>query len=290
LDPKVLARITQLEIRAKEIVEGLISGGHRSPFLGQSIEFAQHREYAPGDDLRRIDWKVWGRSDRYYLKQYEEETNLRATLLVDVSRSMDYGEGPQCKRWYASSLAAVLSYLLLRQSDAVGLSTFDSDLRAEIPQRAQQKHLRAILHGLETASPGEKTDLEKVLTAVLDRQPRRGMIVLISDLLADRQSVLRGLSAMRRRRFDVVVLHVMHDDELDFLFEGSTRFEGLEDAQTLLCEPRALRDAYLAALGEFLAEVRRGCAGMGIDYRLARTSESIGAVVSELLHHRSLGN
>jgi uncharacterized protein (DUF58 family) len=289
LDPEVLARITHLEIRAREIVEGMISGRHRSPFFGQSIEFAQHREYAPGDDIRRIDWKVWARSDRYYLKQYEEETNLRATLMVDVSRSMDYGDGDRNKRWYASSLAAVVAYLLLRQSDAVGLATFDSQLREEVPQRAQHNHLRALLHGLETPSPGEKTDLEKVLSAALDRQPRRGMIVLISDLLGDREGVLRGLSMMRRRRFDVVVLHVLHDDEMDFLFEGSTRFEGLEDSQMLLCEPRALRDAYLAALGDFLAEIRRGCAGMGVDYRLARTSESIGAVVSELLHHRSQG-
>ncbi|MFO0945746.1 MAG: DUF58 domain-containing protein [Planctomycetota bacterium] len=285
LDPEALARVAHLELQAREIVEGLISGRHRSPFHGQSVEFAQHREYVPGDDLRHIDWSVWAKSDRLYIKQYEEETNLRATILLDVSESMGYGENVS-KYDYACALSACLSYLLLRQSDSVGLTTFDSDVVARIPRRNQVSHLRVILQAMTSRRPNKKTDLKTVLEQIADQEQRPGLIVLVSDLFAERQSVLKGLSMLRHRRHDVVVFHVLHDDEIDFLFEGATRFEGMESGDQLLCDPRALRTAYLEALHRYLTDLRRLSGQTGIDYRLTRTSDSMGTVLSSLLHER----
>lgn len=284
----MLARVSHLELRAREIVEGLISGRHRSPFRGQSVEFAQHREYAAGDDPRDIDWNVWAKSDRLYIKQYEEETNLRTTLLLDASESMSYGDSPS-KYDYACSLAASLAYLLLRQSDAVGFMTFDQDVRAQLPRRNQLSHLRAILHAMVARRQGKKTDLELILRKTSERETNRGMVLLVSDLLADRQSVFRGLRLLRQRRHDVIVFHVLHDDEMNFLFEGSTRFENLEGPEFLVCDPRSLRDEYLRALEAYLGELRRLSGEIGIDYRLVRTSDSIGAVLASVLHERLRG-
>lgn len=288
LDPEVLARVSHLELRAREIVEGLISGRHRSPFRGQSVEFAQHREYAAGDDPRDIDWNVWAKSDRLYIKQYEEETNLRTTLLLDASESMSYGESPS-KYDYACALAASLAYLLLRQSDAVGFTTFDQEVRTQLPRRNQLSHLRTILHTMASRRPAKKTDLELILRKTSERETNRGMVLLISDLLAERQSVFRGLRLLRQRRHDVVVFHVLHDDEIDFLFEGTTRFANLEGPESLVCDPRSLRDEYLRALEAYLGALRRLSGEIGIDYRLVKTSDPIGAVLASLLHERLRG-
>lgn len=286
LDPETVSGINNLEIRARQIVEGLISGRHRSPLHGQSIEFAQHREYAAGDELRHLDWKVWAKSDRLYVKQFEEETNLRATLLVDGSASMRYGVGAANKFAAACRLAAAVSYLLLRQQDAVGLITFDDALRREVPHRNARTHLRSLLQAMLTTTPQHKTDMEKVFRQVAESHTTRGMIVLISDLLADRESVRRGLRLFRHRRHDLVVFHVLHDDEMDFNFQGLTRFEGLEGPEALTCDPRALREEYLASLNRYLAELRRLCGQTGIDYRFLRSGESTEAVLAAFLHER----
>lgn len=285
LDPEALERVAALELRARRIVEGLIAGRHRSPFHGQSVEFAQHREYAAGDDPRHIDWSVWAKSDRFYIKQFEEETNLRATLLVDASESMAYG-APVSKYDYAAGLTAALAYLLLRQSDAVGLVTFDSEPRTRLPRRSQESHLRAILHALGTRRPGRKTDLGRVLKEVALADRHRGLVVLVSDLFGDAESIERGLGLLRKQRHDVIVFHVLHDDEVDFPFEGSTRFEGLELPDQVLCDPRALRDAYRDALEGFRADWRRRSGGLGIDYRFVRVSEPMGSVLAALLDER----
>jgi uncharacterized protein (DUF58 family) len=287
LHPATVARTARLDLRAKQVVEGFISGLHKSPFFGHSLEFVQHREYVAGDDLRHLDWKAWSKTDRYYIKQYEAETNLRATLAVDVSESMRYGRGPLTKYDYACTAAACLAYLLVRQQDAVGLVSFDSDVRQVLPPRGSMSHLDALLKALDVSKPREKTDLEKILRRVADATPTRGMVVLISDLFADREPFLRGLEMLRHRRHDVMVFHVLDADEVTFPFSGSTRFEGMEEMPNLLCDPRALRDGYLEALEEYLTEVRRGCTRLGIDYTLVRTDDYLDVILTRFLHHRT---
>jgi uncharacterized protein (DUF58 family) len=286
LHPETIARISRLDLRARHVVEGFISGMHKSPFFGHSVEFVQHREYVAGDDIRHLDWKVWSKTDRFYIKQYEEETNLRCQLVVDVSESMHYGRGPLNKYAYASTIAACLGYLILRQQDAAGLVTFDEDVRQIVPSRSQQTHIDAIVNALHVSRPRQKTDFEKILRRVAAATPNRGMIILVSDLLADRPPLFRGLEMLRHRRHDVLVFHVLDDDELSFPFAGTTRFEGMEELPHLVCDPRALRDGYLEALEEYLVEVRRGCARQGIDYAQVKTSDYLDAVLARFLHHR----
>jgi uncharacterized protein (DUF58 family) len=286
LHPETVARISRLDLRARHVVEGFIAGMHRSPFFGHSVEFLQHREYVLGDDLRHLDWKVWSKTDRYYIKQFEEDTNLRCTVVVDVSESMHYGRGALNKYEYACTVGACLGYLILRQQDTVGLITFDSDVREIVPSRSQQTHIDAITKAMHVSRPREKTDLERILRRVAESISSRGMIVIISDLLADRESFFRGLDMLAHRRHDVLVFHVLDEDEMTFPFAGTTRFEGMEELPHLLCDPRALRDGYLEALDEYLTEVRRGCAKRNVDYSLVRTSDYLDAALSKFLHHR----
>ncbi|HEY2894378.1 MAG TPA: DUF58 domain-containing protein [Pirellulales bacterium] len=286
LRPEAIARIARLDLRARLVVEGFLSGIHRSPRFGQSVEFLQHRQYAPGDDLRHVDWKVWAKQDRYYVKQFEEDTNLRATLLVDVSGSMRYGSGQMDKYEYGATLAACLAYLLLRQQDAVGLVSFDESIRVKVPQRTKRGHLEAIVQGLAAGEPREKTDLFGILRGAAEAYPRRGLMVLISDLLVNRDGLFKGLKLLRQQGHDVVVFHVLDDEELEFSFSGPTRFEGLELDERLACNPRALRDGYLEALGQYLDEVRIGCSRDSIDYVLFRTSQPLEAPLSAFLSYR----
>jgi uncharacterized protein (DUF58 family) len=286
LHPEAIKRIARLELRARHVVEGFLSGMHRSPYFGQSVEFRQHRQYAYGDDPRYVDWKVWAKQDRYYVKQFEEETNLRATLLVDVSGSMAYGRGAMNKHEYACTIAASLAYLLLRQQDAVGCVSFDRDVRIAVPLRTRRNHLDSILQALEVHAPAAKTDFYPVLRKVAETYPRRGMTILISDLLADRAGLFRGLKLLRSRGHDVLVFHVLDDDEIDFPFNGPTRFEGLEGPDAVRCNPRALREGYLRAFAAFLDEVRRGCARHGVDYALLRTSQPLDAALAACLSAR----
>ena len=286
----MIKRIARLELRARHVVEGFLAGMHRSPYFGESIEFRQHREYARGDDLRHVDWKVWAKHDRYYVKQYEEDTNLRATLLVDVSASMQYGSGALNKYEYGSVIAASLAYLLLRQQDAVGCVAFDRSIRAAVPLRTRRNHLASIVQSLEVNRPSKKTDVGRVLSEAAESYPRRGMMVLVSDLLADRDEIFRGLKQLRARGHDVLVFHVMDDDELEFPFSGSTRFEGMEEAGHIVCNPRALREGYLAALRKHLEAVRHGCAQLGIDYTLLPTSRPLDAALAAFLCNRGGGS
>jgi uncharacterized protein (DUF58 family) len=286
LHPTTIAKISRLDLRARQVVEGFISGMHKSPVFGHSIEFVQHREYTIGDDIRHLDWKVWSKTDRYYIKQFEAETNLRCNLVVDVSESMHYGRGALNKYNYACTVAACLAYLLLRQQDAVGSITFDSDVRHIIPSRSQTNHIDAIIKSLDVSRPREKTDIEKILRRVTESIAGRGMIVLVSDFLVDREPLVRGLEMLCQRKHDILVFHVMDDDEMVFPFTGTTRFEGMEEMPHLLCDPRALRDGYLEALEEYLVEVRRGCTRLGIDYQLVRTGDYLDAVLTKFLHHR----
>ncbi|MCY2968101.1 MAG: DUF58 domain-containing protein [Planctomycetota bacterium] len=286
LPPEAVARISRLELQARTVVEGFLSGLHKSPYFGQSVEFVQHREYVPGDDPRRIDWKAWSKTDKYYIKQYEEETNLRCTLLVDVSESMQFGSGKQTKYDYACGIAACISYLLLRQQDSVGLITFADAVRTVVPTRSKRNHLNDILASLDAGKPAEKTDMYGILAKVADQQTQRGMIVVVSDLLTPRDSLFKGLQMLRHRGHDVMVLHVLDDQELDFDYNGTTKFEGLEAMGELTCDPRSLREGYLEAVKTFLEEVRRKCAGATIDYQTVRTSEKLDAVLAHYVNHR----
>jgi len=286
LDPTTIARISRLDVRARNVVEGFISGMHKSPFFGQSIEFVQHREYTHGDDIRHLDWKVWSKTDRFYIKQYEAETNLRAHLVVDVSESMHYGRGALNKYNYACTAAACLGYLLLRQQDSTGCMTFDSDVRQIVPTRSQNTHIDAICKAMDVSRPREKTDIVRILTRVAESLHGRSMVMIFSDLLVDREELFRGIEMLCHRKHDILLFHVMDEDEIEFPFTGTTRFEGMEEQPHLTCDPRSLREGYIEALDEYLVEVRRGCTRLGVDYQFVRTDDYLDAVLSKFLHHR----
>lgn len=286
LQPEEISRIARLEVRARHIVEGFLSGLHRSPYLGQSIEFVQHREYVPGDDVRRIDWKVWSKTDRYFIKQYEEETNLRTTLLVDCSESMRFGSGAMTKYEYACTVAAAMSYLLLRQQDSVGLTVFDDGVRGRVDYGSRRSHLVGLLSALDAPDPARKTDIYGVLEQVAAAQRRRGIVVIVSDLFVPREGLFRGLRMLRQRGHDVLIFHVMDDEELDFSYTGTTRFEGFEEAGELVCDPRSLREGYQQAVEAFRTELRQRCAAETIDFQTIRTSEHLDAALAHYLNHR----
>lgn len=286
LHPEALKRIARLDLRAVHVVEGFLAGMHRSPYFGHSVEFLQHREYTWGDDLRYVDWKVWAKQDRYYVKQFEEDTNLRCTLLCDVSASMQYGNGAMNKYEYACTLAVSLAHLLLRQQDAVGCVAFDESIRMAVPLRTKRNHLGSIITALDASSPSKKTDVYPIFREVTETTPRRGMMVLVSDLLVERESLFRGLRLLQSRGHDILVFHVLDGDELDFPFTGPTRFEGLELPEVLRCNPRALREGYLKALQTYLEEVRRGCIGYDADYALVRTSQPLDVALATFLSKR----
>ncbi len=293
LRPDAIARIARLELRARAVVEGVLAGLHKSPFKGQSVEFLQHREYARGDDLRRVDWKVWGRQDRLTVKEFEEETDLRLTLLVDGSASMDYVPdrpvaGPRLGKYdYAATLAASLAWLALSHGDAVGCAVFDDHLRAAVPARTARSHLASVVEVLERPRGGRATAFAPVLREVAETLPPRGLVAVVTDLLGDRDGVFQGLRLLRKRGHDLVLLHVMDDDELDFPFAGPTRFEGLELPDDVACNPRALRAGYLEALGAFLASARRRAAADRCDYALIRTGEPVDAALVKFLSRRA---
>ena len=286
-DPDALRTITRLDLKAREIVEGFVSGLHRSPYHGFSVEFAEHREYVPGDDIRHVDWKVWGRIDRYYIKQYEEETNLRSWLLVDQSESMRYTSGGPTKYEYGLTLAACLMYLLLRQQDACGMALFDSEIRRIIPPSAHPSTLRTLLTIADEASLDRKTNVAALFGRMAEEIKRRGLVVIISDLMTDRAEILRGLQHLRYRRHEVIVFHILDPEELDFSFRENVLFKGMEGMGDLLAEPKALRAAYLDAVDRFMTDVRRGCRDTGVDYVQLRTSDPLEIALSAYLARRA---
>jgi uncharacterized protein (DUF58 family) len=288
LDPRTLAKLQGLELRARSIVEGYVSGVHRSPYHGFSIEFAEHREYAQGDDLRYVDWKVFGKTDKFYLKQYEEETNLVSHMLIDTSESMRYrsAEAPLSKLEYAQCVAASLSYLILQQQDSVGLVTFDSEVRALVNASANPSHLKQLLHVMENSRPQRKTRTGPIFHDLAERLKRRGVVLILSDLFDDVPSMMAGLKHFRHRRHEVVVFHVLDPAELDFPFRQTTLFRGMEELPDVLTDPRALRNAYLDEFGKFLQSVRKGCRAERIDYVLLRTDQSLEIALSSYLASR----
>jgi uncharacterized protein (DUF58 family) len=286
-DPLVLAKITKMSVRARYVVEGMLSGLHKSPYRGYSVEFAQHREYVPGDEIRRIDWKAYGKFDRYFIKEYEEETNLRAYLLLDASASMDYGTAGLRKFDYGCYLAASLAYLMLHQGDEVGLATFGAAVQRYIPPRGGMQHLHALASHLEMAQPQGETRLEQVLQELARKIKQRGLIVVISDLLDTPEAVMRTLHYFRHRRHEVIVFHVMDHDELEFPFQRLTVFEDSEHPATrVLSDPRTIRDAYLQQLQGFLQEYQQACRREAIDYHLFATTTPLDVALTHYLARR----
>jgi uncharacterized protein (DUF58 family) len=286
LDPLALAKVGSLELQARLIVEGYLSGMHKSPYHGFSVEFAQHREYVPGDDIKHVDWKVYGRTGRFFLKQYEEETNLICWLLVDVSESMRYGSGPVTKYDYASMAAAAMAYLTLHQQDSVGLVTFDNLVRQFLKPSSQPSHLKEIVNVLNRGAPREKTSLAPIFHDLAERISRRAIVILLSDLFDAPEDILAGLRHLRYKRHEVVVMHVLDPAELEFPFQEATLFRGLEEYPELLTDPRSLRDGYLEQVGTFITDLQRGCRGQDIDYVQLRTDRSVGVALSSYLAHR----
>ncbi|HLX62267.1 MAG TPA: DUF58 domain-containing protein [Planctomycetota bacterium] len=287
LDPKTLTKLGNLDLKARLIVEGYISGQHKSPFHGFSVEFAEHREYSPGDDFKHLDWKVWGKSDRFYIKQYEEETNLRSYLLMDTSESMRYAS-PSCisKLEYASYIAASLAYLLIRQQDSVGMVLFDNKIKKFVPASASPAHLRLLLHELSSIVPEQKTDTELIFHELAERIKRKGLIVILSDLFDDPQKLLSGLQHFRYLRHEVIVFQILDDFEARFPFDSMTQFEGYEGWQELICDPRSLRKGYLEEYQAFSDKMKRGCRNNKIDFVPIRTNQPLDVVLSAYLAAR----
>lgn len=288
LDPHALAGLHGLELRARRIVEGYVAGLHRSPYQGFSNEFAEHREYAPGDDLRYVDWKVFGKRDRFYLKQFEEETNLICYLLLDTSESMQYqGPGaPLSKLAYGQCAAAALAYLVLHQRDAVGLVTFDQEIRQLIRPSSTPTQLKQLLRVMEETTAARKTRTGPIFHDLAERFARRGIVVVISDLFDDVDALLAGLKHFRHRRHDVIIFHVLDPAEIDFPFQHVTMFKGLESLGEVVTEPRSLRAAYQQEVQSFLKEVRTGCRARQIDYLTVRTDQPLDTVLSTFLSAR----
>ena len=288
LDPVTLARLQGLELRARHIVEGYVSGVHRSPYHGFSIEFAEHREYVPGDDLRYVDWKVFGKTDKFYLKQYEEETNLVCYLLLDSSESMCYksDDAPLSKLEYAQTVAASLAYLILQQQDSVGLATFDSEIRSLVRASSNPSHLKQLLHVMEQTFPERKTRTGPILHDLAERFKKRGVVIILSDLFDDVPSMMAGLKHFRHRRHEVILFHVLDPAELDFPFRNITMFKGLEQLPDVLTDPRALRKGYLEEFNKFLQSVRKGCRHQHIDYLEMRTDASLEVALTSYLASR----
>ncbi len=286
LDPRVLEKIKQLDVRARLVVEGFITGQHRSPYSGFAVEFAGHREYAPGDELKHIDWKVWSKTDRLYIKEYEEETNLSCNIVVDASKSMGYGSGNWTKFDYAATTAASLTHLLQGQQDAVGLVTFNTKVTHNLPPSSRSLHLKRLVHELDVMEPDDKTDVGHVFLELAKQIRQRGMVVLISDLFTDLDQLRESLQQFRLRRHEIIVFHVMHDDELTFPFDTHTRFLGLETTDQVHTDPRALRKSYLEIVDRYRAQVQKLCSSVGADYALMNTSDPLDAALARYLAFR----
>ena len=286
-DPKVLAGISDLYLRARWVVEGMMSGIHRSRSKGFSVEFEQHREYSPGDEIRRIDWKALGRFDRYFVKEYEDETNLRAYLLVDTSGSMDYASDGVTKFDYGCTLAASLAYLILRQQDAAGIVTFSDHIETFIPPKATRDYLIQILRALENRGPAGETNVGKILEEIAGQIKRRGLVVLVSDLLDEPEQILKGLRLFRFKGNDVIVFHLLDPAELSLPFDGNILFEDLEELNLrVVADPRTIRKTYREVVEEFTSRMRQECHDNVIDYQLIATSTPLDRALASYLSWR----
>jgi uncharacterized protein (DUF58 family) len=295
LDPEALAKVHRLELVARGAMEGFVSGRHKSPYKGFSVEFAEHRQYVAGDDIRDLDWRVYGKSDRYYIKQYIEETNLRSVILLDASASMRYtgtlaakhNGRPLSKFEYGQYLAATLTHLMIHQQDAVGLVTFDTEVRRYIPSRSRVSHLRVILQELAQTEPGGDTAIAPIFHDIAERAHRRGLIVIISDLFDDPEEILSALHHFRYHKHEIMVLHVMAEEELTFPFNQWSLFRDLEPTDLKVqLDPRSIKSEYLERVRAFIHRIEQGCGQMNADYVPLSTKRDFDIALSHYLANR----
>lgn len=286
LDAQTLSRLQGVKLRARAVMEGVLSGLHKSPHQGQSVEFAEHKEYAPGDELRHLDWKAYGKFDKYYVKRFEHETNLRSVMVVDASASMGYRSGALSKLDVATTLAGALSYLLVRQQDAAGLALMVGGAFRDVPPRASAGHLNVLLDALERATADGPTDLGGAADHLAEVLPRRSTVIVLSDLLDEKQESLKRVLALRQRKNDVAVFHLVDPAELTFPFDDPTLFLDMEGEGRIEVNPREIKQSYLEEFGAFLADVKAKCAEADVDYELVRTDERLDEVLLRFLARR----
>lgn len=286
LDAQTLSKLAGVKLRARAVVDGVLSGLHKSPHQGQSVEFAEHKEYAPGDEIRHIDWKAFGKFDKYYIKRFEHETNLQSIMVLDASASMAYQSGPMSKLDVAKTLAGALSYLLVRQQDAAGLAVVTGEGFHDLPARSAAGHLRVVLDELESVTPGGTTDLFGAADHLAEKVSRRSLIAVFSDLFDDRPEALKRILQLRARKNDLVIFHIVDPAEISFPFDDPTLFLSMEDERRIEVNPREIKKSYLEEFGSFLASVRTTCAEADVDYELVRTDERLDAVLLRFLARR----
>ncbi len=289
IDPSVLASLDNLELRARVVVEGFISGLHKSPHRGFSVEFTDYRHYYQGDDMRHVDWKLYARSDKFYIKQYEDETNVRSYVLLDSSASMGYSSGGMSKLEYGRTLASALAYFIMRQRDAVGLITFDEKVNDYIPALCRQPHLIRILRVLTNLKAAAKTDIVKPLSDLAMNLNRKSMVILISDMLEDEERIIKTLQRLRAMGNDVIVFHVLDEAELLFNFQEATEFIDSENSDTFITSPASIRDAYLENLNNYLSYCKKKCQSSGVDYCLLNTSQPLDTALYSYISRRAKG-
>jgi len=286
LDPEVVAKLNNMKLRARLVVEGYLIGHHKSPYHGFSVEFAEHRAYGHGDEVRHIDWKLFGKTDRYYVKRFEEETNVRSYILLDKSQSMSFSSGSITKLAYGSYLSAALSYLMLNQKDAMGLVLFDEKIKKFIPPRAKTSHSNIIMSALEKIKAGNDTQIRPVLNSMADRIRKRGLVILISDLLDDPEQVLMGLNNFKYNKQEVIVFHLVDRKEYDFDFTDRTQFNDMETGATITTDPWHIRSAYKNQINESIKNYRQGCRNLKIDYVQIFTDQPLDIALNQYLNKR----
>jgi len=288
LQPDVVAQLATMELRARLVVEGFMTGLHKSPYHGFSVEFTEHRPYMPGDEIKHVDWKAYGKTNRYYIKQFEEETNLKSTIVLDASASMAFSSGGRMSKLrYAAYTAAALSYLMVEQRDAVGLTLFDEAIRLSLPPRATRSHLKQVWKELELAVPGKITRTAAALNSVAESLKRRGLVIILSDLFDDPKSVTTAFKHFRHKGNELVVMHVLDPLERSFAFEADAVFRDLETREEMVTQPWHIRSSYKQAMQEFIDTYQRECREHAIDYVLLDTSTTFDKSLMEYLHLRS---
>ena len=286
LEPEMVARLSNMSLRARLVVEGYIIGQHKSPFHGFSVEFAEHRAYGPGEEIRHIDWKLYGKTDRFFVKQYEEETNLRSYILLDTSRSMEYKSNKISKLDYGNYLSEDLAYIMINKQDGVGLTLFDNQIQTFIPPRSKPSHVNTILTHLDKTGSGKDTDVGIVLHEMAERIKKRGLIILISDLFDETENIINGLKHFRHNKQEIIVFHVMDRKELNFDFSNRTKFKDMETDEQITTEPWKIRKIYHKAIQSYQDELRLRCREQKIDYVTLFTDQNLDLALNEYLKKR----
>ncbi|MFA6572039.1 MAG: DUF58 domain-containing protein [Bacteroidota bacterium] len=287
LQPKVIAQLANIELKARLVVEGFITGLHKSPYHGFSVEFAEHRQYRSGDEIRHIDWKVFGRTEKYFVKQFEEETNLRSVIALDASGSMNFASKDNITKYeYACYLAGALAYLLIKQRDSVGLALYDTKINTYLPPRSKQSYIHEILRNIEATKPSNETHTSKSLDLLAEKISRRGLVVIISDFFDDSESVINALKHFRHKKHEVIAFQILDPREIDFKFGSAATFKDLETGEEMVTQPYQIQKTYASTMSDFISLIKRECYKQNIDYHLIDTSQPFDKALREFLAKR----